>query len=93
LNLETRKEFLMPIKIINKKKIVSICPVSLQKTRCPSIKKTRQIRVNLLTLQKEKNADTDQIAKLRIALKERKTQGIAVDCETCSFNKSASAHQ
>lgn len=93
MNLETRKESLMPLKIINKKKIVSICPVSLPKTRCPSIKRTRQIRVNLLALQKEKNSDTEQIAKLRFALKERKIQGIAVDCETCNFNKSASASQ
>lgn len=81
----------MPIKAVNKKKIVSICPVSLQKTKCPSIKKTRQIRVKLLALQKEKNTGTDQIAQLQLALKERKTQGIAVDCETCSLNKSASA--
>ncbi|MFN3533726.1 MAG: hypothetical protein ACK41Q_14685 [Candidatus Brocadia sp.] len=73
-------------KKINKKKIVGICPVGMIKTKCPSIRRTRQIRVKLLTLQREKNADADQIAKLRAALKEKKKRGIARDCETCSFN-------
>ena len=80
-------------KKINKKKIVGICPVGIIKTKCPSIRRTRQIRVKLLTLQREKNVNNDQIIKLRSALKEKKKRGIAVDCETCSFNtaKSASA--
>lgn len=75
------------MKIINKKKIVSICSAGLHKTRCPSIKKTRQIRVKLLSLQREKDVDTNQIAEFQSALKERKKQGIAVDCEACNFNK------
>lgn len=78
----------MPKKL-NKKKIVGVCPVGIQKTRCPSIRRTRQIRVQLLALQREKNVDTNQVIKLRSALKERKKQGIATDCKACSFNTSA----
>lgn len=72
---------------INKKKIVSICPVKMIKTRCPSIRRTRKIRVKLLALQRENNVDPGQISKLRLTLKEKKKRGIAVDCQTCSFNK------
>ena len=75
----------------NKKKIVGVCPVGIQKTRCPSIKMTRQLRIRLLALQREKNVNTNQAAQLRSALKERKNRGIAIDCETCSYNTSASA--
>ena len=80
-------------KKINKKKIVGVCPAGIQKTMCPSIKTTRQLRVRLLTVQRENNVNTDQVVKLRTALKERKIRGIAVDCKTCNFNtaKSASA--
>jgi hypothetical protein len=78
-------------KKINKKKIVGICPVGMIKSKCPSIKRTRQIRVKLLTLQRGRNVDTDQIIKLRAALKEKKKRGIAVDCESCNFNTSKSA--
>ena len=78
-------------KKINKKKIVGVCPVGIQKTKCPSIKTTRQLRVRLLALQRENNVNADQIVQLRSALKERKIRGIAVDCETCSYNTSASA--
>ncbi|OQY97936.1 MAG: hypothetical protein B6D35_13720 [Candidatus Brocadia sp. UTAMX2] len=73
-------------KKINKKKIVSICPVGMIKTKCPSIRQTRKIRVKLLTLQRENNSDPSQISKLRSVLKTKKSRGIAVDCETCSFN-------
>lgn len=75
----------------NKKKIVGVCPVKVHRTKCPSIKRTRQIRTKLLAVQREKNIDTDKIAKLRSALKERKMRGIAVDCETCSYNKVVTA--
>ncbi|TVL99320.1 MAG: hypothetical protein CV087_18370 [Candidatus Brocadia sp. WS118] len=77
-------------KKINKKKIVSICPVGMIKTKCPSIKRTRKIRVKLLTLQRGNNVDPNQLSKLRSALKEKKNKGIAVDCETCSFNTTGS---
>ena len=79
------------VKKINKKKIVGICPVSMIKTKCPSIRKTRQIRVRLLTLQREKNIDIDRVIKLRAALKEKKKRGSAVDCETCNFNTTKGA--
>lgn len=78
-------------KKINKKKIVGICPVGMIKTKCPSIRRTRQIRVRLLTLQKEKKVDTDRVIKLRSALKEKKKRGIAGDCETCGFNTTKGA--
>ncbi|MEP9412515.1 MAG: hypothetical protein HRF42_14190 [Candidatus Brocadia sp.] len=77
-------------KKINKKKIVGICPVGMIKTKCPSIRRTRQIRIKLLALQREKAANTDQITKLRAALKEKKKKGIAVDCEACRFNTAKS---
>lgn len=78
-------------KKVNKKKIVGICPVGLKKTKCPSIKRTRQIRVKLLTLQREDIIDTENVIKLRSSLKERKNNGIAADCETCIYNKPVSA--
>ena len=80
-------------KKINKKKIVGVCPVGIQKPKCPSIKTTRHLRVRLLAVQRENNVNTDQVVQLRTALKERKIRGIAVDCKTCNFNtaKSASA--
>jgi len=62
----------------NKKKIVGVCPVGIQKPKCPSIKTTRQLRVRLLAVQKENNVNTDQVVQLRTALKERKIRGIAV---------------
>lgn len=74
---------------INKKKIAGICPVGMRKTVCPSIKKTRQTRIKLLALQRQKNLDTDQVIKLQSLLKERKKQGVAGDCESCSFNTPA----
>ncbi len=77
-------------KKLNKKKIVSICPVGILKTKCPSIRRTRHIRVRLLTLQREKKVDAERIVKLRSQLKEVKKQGIAVSCKTCSFNTSES---
>lgn len=78
-------------KKVNKKKIVSICPVGIIKTRCPSIRRTRQIRVKLLTLQRESNIDGEQITQLRSALKAKKKRGIALDCETCTFNTAGRA--
>lgn len=78
-------------KVGNQKKVVGVCPVKIHRTKCPSIKRTRQIRTKLLAVQQEKNLDTDRIAKLRAALKERKMRGIAIDCEACSFNKPVTA--
>lgn len=79
------------IKRINKKKIAGICPVGIKKTLCPSIRKIRQTRVQLLAIQKEKNRDIREITKLQSTLKEMKNRGIAGDCDSCSFNTSASA--
>lgn len=41
---------------INKKKIAGICPVGMRKTVCPSIKRTRQTRIKLLALQRQKKS-------------------------------------
>ncbi len=78
-------------KVGNQKKIVGVCPVKVHRTKCPSIKRTRQIRTKLLAVQQEKNLDTDRISKLRAALKERKMRGIAIDCPACSYNKEVTA--
>ncbi len=73
-------------KRINKKKIVSICPSRVARSKCPSIKKTRRIRRDLLRLQRDPSITEKTIAKLRLRLKQKKNQGIAVDCEGCPFN-------
>ncbi|HHT9106256.1 MAG TPA: hypothetical protein ACFYD7_10325 [Candidatus Wujingus californicus] len=74
---------------INKKKIVGTCPVGMRKAVCPSIKNTRQIRIKLLKLQRQNNVDQNQVNGLRLSLKEKKKQGIAVDCDTCKYNTTA----
>ena len=73
-------------KRINKKKIVSICPSRVARSKCPSIKKTRRIRRDLFRLQRDPSITEKTIAKLRLRLKQKKNQGIAVDCEGCPFN-------
>ena len=73
-------------KRINKKKIVSICPSRVARSQCPSIKKTRQIRRDLFRLQKDPSITDKTIDKLRLRLKQKKNQGIAVDCEGCPYN-------
>ncbi len=74
------------VKRINKKKIVSICPSRVTRSQCPSIKKTRQIRRDLFRLQKDPSITEKTIEKLRLNLKQKKNQGIAVDCEGCPYN-------
>ena len=71
---------------INKKKIVSICPSRVTRSQCPSIKKTRQIRRDLFRLQKDPSITEKTIDKLRLRLKQKKNQGISVDCEDCPYN-------
>ena len=73
-------------KRINKKKIVSICPSRVARAVCPSIKKTRRIRRDLFRLQRDPSITEKTIDKLRLRLKQKKNQGIAVDCEGCSYN-------
>ncbi len=73
-------------KRINKKKIVSICPSRVARSVCPSIKKTRRIRRDLFRLQRDPSITEATIDKLRSRLKEKKNQGILVDCEGCSYN-------
>ncbi len=78
-------------KRINKKKIVSICPSRVTRSQCPSIKKTRQIRRDLFRLQKDPSVTEKTIDKLRLNLKQKKNQGIAVDCEGCPYNVTTEA--
>jgi len=77
-------------KRINKKKIVSICPSRVARSVCPSIKKTRRIRRgirrDLFRLQRDPSIAATTIDKLRTKLKQKKNQGILVDCEGCSYN-------
>ena len=73
-------------KRINKKKIVSICPSRVSRSVCPSIKKTRRIRRDLFRLQRDPSITETTIDKLRSRLKQKKNQGIAVDCEGCPYN-------
>jgi hypothetical protein len=73
-------------KRINKKKIVSICPSRVTRSQCPSIKKTRRIRRDLFRLQKDPSIGEQTLDKLRLRLKQKKNQGIAVDCNGCPYN-------
>ncbi|MBT3878701.1 MAG: hypothetical protein HON76_16845 [Candidatus Scalindua sp.] len=73
-------------KRINKKKIVSICPSRVARSVCPSIKKTRRIRRDLFRLQRDPSITETTIDKLRLRLKQKKNQGIAIDCEGCKYN-------
>ena len=57
---------------INKKKIVSICPSRVARSKCPSIKKTRQIRRDLFRLQRDQSISEKTIDKLRLRLKQKK---------------------
>jgi hypothetical protein len=80
-------------KRINKKKIVSICPSRVARSVCPSIKKTRRIRRDLFRLQRDPSTTVATIDKLRSRLKQKKNQGIVVDCEGCSYNVPEEATQ
>ena len=73
--------------LLNRKKVVSICPVNILKSVCPSIQKTRQIRLELLTASKTGNVSEKKLESLRERLRERRVKGISTDCETCVYNK------
>lgn len=73
----------------NTKKLLSICPVKLTKSVCPSIRKTRQIRRELLTESKAVVVNEKRLTSLRKRLRDRRVKGISVDCETCVYNVKA----
>jgi hypothetical protein len=75
-------------KRINKKKIVSICPSRVARSQCPSIRRTRQIRRDLLRLQRDADIPKKTLEKFRFRLKQKKNQGISVDCKECPYNVS-----
>ena len=74
-------------KRINKKKIVSCCPSLVARSKCPSIKKTRQIRRDLLTVQRDAKTSKETLEKMRIKLRQKKNQGITIDCKGCPYNE------
>ena len=71
---------------MNKKKIMSICPSNMVRSKCPSIKRTRQLRRALLMKQREKDVTQEALDELRNKLKEKKIKGIAIDCKKCQYN-------
>ena len=73
-------------KRVNKKKIMSICPSNMVRSKCPSIKRTRRIRRELMMTQREKGVSVETLDTLRQKLKEKKNKGISVDCEKCPHN-------
>ncbi|MFQ5963989.1 MAG: hypothetical protein ACE5KZ_06875 [Candidatus Scalinduaceae bacterium] len=80
-------------KRINKKKIVGICPSRVVRSKCPSIRRTRQIRRELFRLQRNANTPGKTLEKLRLKLKQKKNQGIAIDCKECTYNVPTEAAQ
>ncbi|MGR3311224.1 MAG: hypothetical protein ACUZ77_10685 [Candidatus Brocadiales bacterium] len=76
---------------VNKKKLVSICPVKMSKSVCPSIRKTRQIRRELLTESKAVAVNEKRLESLRKRLRDRRVKGISVDCEACVYNQTKQA--
>lgn len=78
-------------KRVNKKKIVSMCPSKMVRSKCPSIRRTRQIRRELLMKQRDPNISEDILNELRKKLRKKKASGISVDCKTCIYNPSRSA--
>lgn len=73
-------------KRVNKKKVMSICPSKMVRSKCPSIRRTRQLRRELLMKQREKNISEETLDKLREKLRAKKIKGISVDCEKCPHN-------
>lgn len=73
-------------KRVNKKKVMSICPSNMVRSKCPSIRKTRQLRRELLMKQRERGISEETLDKLRKRLREKKSKGISVDCEKCQHN-------
>ncbi len=78
---------------VNKKKVVSICPSLVTRSQCPSIRRTRQIRRELLIQQRDVNTPEKTLEKLRLKLKQKKNQGISVDCNGCPYNVSKEVAQ
>ena len=73
----------------NTKKLLSICPVNLRKSVCPSVRKTRQIRRELLDESKAVVVNEKRLVSLRKRLRHRRVVGISVDCEACVYNTKA----
>lgn len=76
-------------KRVNNKKKMSICPSNVVRSKCPSIKRTRTLRRELLMKQREIGVSDDVLDNLRKNLKAKKSRGISVDCKNCQHNKVA----
>lgn len=73
---------------VNRKKTMSICPKNVIRSKCPSIKRTRTLRRELLMKQRDSGVSEEVLDKLRADLKAKKSRGIKVDCKNCPQNKS-----
>lgn len=73
-------------KRVNKKKVMSICPSNMVRSKCPSIRKTRQLRRELLMKQRESGISEETLDNIRKRLRAKKSKGISVDCEKCPHN-------
>ncbi len=76
----------MMAKRVNKKKTMSICPTNVVRSKCPSIRKTRQLRRELLMKQRVKGVTDESLDVLRKNLRTKKTKGIKIDCKGCRYN-------
>lgn len=81
----------MALKVKNPGKVVSICPVGIRKSLCPSIRRTRAIRKEILRLERNPSTQEERLETLRTRLAEKKKAGIAVDCPTCPYNTAKGA--
>ncbi|MFQ5863329.1 MAG: hypothetical protein ACE5IC_09455 [Candidatus Brocadiales bacterium] len=77
----------MAFKPRNPEKVVSCCPVGIRKSRCPSIRRTRELREEILRLARIPETPLDKLEVLRKKLRDKKKAGIAVDCPRCPYNK------
>ena len=73
-------------KRVNKKKTMSICPSKVVRSKCPSIRKTRQLRRELLMKQRVQGVSEEMLDQLRKNLKVKKNKGISIDCQKCPHN-------
>ncbi len=73
-------------KRVNKKKTMSICPSKVVRSKCPSIRRTRQLRRDLLMKQRVEGVSVETLDKMRKNLRAKKSKGISVDCENCKYN-------
>ncbi len=77
----------MAFKLRNPEKVVSCCPVGVRKSQCPSIRRTRRLRREILRLSRLSDTPMEKLDELRKRLRDKKNAGIASDCPTCPYNR------